>query len=196
MQIMNRSHYGVGSDDLDYYRSSRGLITQRSHERCVAMSTTSPVRSSVRTSCPVVRPQTGNSPLEDEGQEVARGHPRRRVGVAVGDPFHGLHLSCRSQFPLAIFRRMELSSQQVCRQLSYLPASVFHRLSSLPCVYPCINSPRLTNLQCARCRKRKIRCSGDTGDGQQCNNCKQAGLEQGQCLFLRVRRFSSPSLSP
>ena len=42
-------------------------------------------------------------------------------------------------------------------------------------------------MQCGRCRKRKIRCSGDPGDGTQCNNCKQAGLDQGQCQFLRVR---------
>ncbi|KAI5856185.1 hypothetical protein GGS23DRAFT_617844 [Durotheca rogersii] len=37
---------------------------------------------------------------------------------------------------------------------------------------------------CGRCRKRKIRCSGDTGHGLPCSNCKNAGHEP--CLFLRV----------
>ncbi|KPM40230.1 hypothetical protein AK830_g6317 [Neonectria ditissima] len=37
---------------------------------------------------------------------------------------------------------------------------------------------------CGRCRKRKIRCSGDTGDGVPCNNCKNAGFDP--CLYLRV----------
>ncbi|KAK3358717.1 hypothetical protein B0T25DRAFT_447871 [Lasiosphaeria hispida] len=37
---------------------------------------------------------------------------------------------------------------------------------------------------CGRCRKRKIRCSGDLGGGQPCQNCKNAGADP--CLFLRV----------
>ncbi|KAI0836561.1 hypothetical protein F5Y06DRAFT_305059 [Hypoxylon sp. FL0890] len=37
---------------------------------------------------------------------------------------------------------------------------------------------------CGRCRKRKIRCSGDLGNGLPCSNCKNAGHEP--CLFLRV----------
>ncbi|KAI1778505.1 hypothetical protein F4818DRAFT_303317 [Hypoxylon cercidicola] len=37
---------------------------------------------------------------------------------------------------------------------------------------------------CGRCRKRKIRCSGDPGNGLPCSNCKNAGYEP--CLFLRV----------
>ncbi|KAF4339501.1 transcriptional regulatory [Fusarium beomiforme] len=37
---------------------------------------------------------------------------------------------------------------------------------------------------CGRCRKRKIRCSGDTGGGGPCTNCKNAGYEP--CQFLRV----------
>lgn len=42
----------------------------------------------------------------------------------------------------------------------------------------------LTAPQCGRCRKRKIRCSGDTGNGGPCSNCKSAGFEP--CQFLRV----------
>ncbi|KAI1088751.1 hypothetical protein F5B19DRAFT_485719 [Rostrohypoxylon terebratum] len=38
---------------------------------------------------------------------------------------------------------------------------------------------------CGRCRKRKIRCSGDPGNGLPCTNCKNAGYEP--CLFLRVQ---------
>ncbi|EPE34685.1 Zn2/Cys6 DNA-binding protein [Glarea lozoyensis ATCC 20868] len=38
---------------------------------------------------------------------------------------------------------------------------------------------------CGRCRKRKIRCSGDLGTGLPCTNCKGAGNEQ--CQFLRVQ---------
>jgi hypothetical protein len=44
---------------------------------------------------------------------------------------------------------------------------------------------RLTgDRQCGRCRKRKIRCSGDLGTGMPCTNCKSAGHEH--CQFLRV----------
>lgn len=42
----------------------------------------------------------------------------------------------------------------------------------------------LTATQCARCRKRKIKCSGDAGDGQSCTNCRSAGNTD--CQFLRV----------
>lgn len=38
--------------------------------------------------------------------------------------------------------------------------------------------------QCNRCRKRKIKCSGDTGDGQGCSNCRSSGNTD--CHFLRV----------
>ncbi|KAH8601693.1 hypothetical protein B0O99DRAFT_680817 [Bisporella sp. PMI_857] len=38
---------------------------------------------------------------------------------------------------------------------------------------------------CGRCRKRKIRCSGDTGNGGPCTNCKSAGNDV--CQFLRVQ---------
>ncbi|KAF2199907.1 hypothetical protein GQ43DRAFT_98466 [Delitschia confertaspora ATCC 74209] len=39
---------------------------------------------------------------------------------------------------------------------------------------------------CARCRKRKIRCSGDPGDGSGCQNCKAAQADIKQCQFHRV----------
>ncbi|KAI0480001.1 hypothetical protein F4859DRAFT_456212 [Xylaria cf. heliscus] len=43
---------------------------------------------------------------------------------------------------------------------------------------------------CGRCRKRKIRCSGDPGNGGPCSNCKNAGHEP--CLFLRVSSQETP----
>ncbi|KAG9230014.1 hypothetical protein BJ875DRAFT_488366 [Amylocarpus encephaloides] len=48
----------------------------------------------------------------------------------------------------------------------------------------------LTDIQCGRCRKRKIRCSGDTGNGDPCTNCKSAGSES--CQFLRVSSQETP----
>lgn len=48
------------------------------------------------------------------------------------------------------------------------------------------------NQKCLRCRKRKIRCTGDSGNGQPCLNCKNAGHEP--CQFLRVRRSIKGSL--
>lgn len=44
------------------------------------------------------------------------------------------------------------------------------------------------NGQCDRCRKRKIKCSGDQGDGSGCDNCKTVGWTE--CQFLRVRSYS------
>ncbi|KAF1985518.1 hypothetical protein K402DRAFT_103174 [Aulographum hederae CBS 113979] len=39
---------------------------------------------------------------------------------------------------------------------------------------------------CARCRKRKIRCSGDSGNGMGCQNCRSAGADLSACQFHRV----------
>ncbi|KAF1831615.1 hypothetical protein BDW02DRAFT_44554 [Decorospora gaudefroyi] len=39
---------------------------------------------------------------------------------------------------------------------------------------------------CARCRKRKIRCTGDSGTGAGCTNCRQAGVNPMLCQFHRV----------
>ncbi|KAL8935552.1 MAG: hypothetical protein Q9216_005367 [Gyalolechia sp. 2 TL-2023] len=46
---------------------------------------------------------------------------------------------------------------------------------------------RRIGLACSRCRKRKIKCSGDNG-GAGCQNCKNAGVEE--CNFLRVNSTS------
>ncbi|KAF1358623.1 hypothetical protein EJ07DRAFT_156466 [Lizonia empirigonia] len=46
---------------------------------------------------------------------------------------------------------------------------------------------RRTSVACARCRKKKIRCSGDPGNGLMCANCQQARVDPEQCQFHRVR---------
>ncbi|KAH6697320.1 hypothetical protein F5X68DRAFT_272290 [Plectosphaerella plurivora] len=45
---------------------------------------------------------------------------------------------------------------------------------------------------CGRCRKRKIRCSGDPGNGEPCTNCRNANAEP--CQFLRVASTETPIL--
>ncbi|EAT81166.1 hypothetical protein HBI56_105180 [Parastagonospora nodorum] len=47
-------------------------------------------------------------------------------------------------------------------------------------------SRRRIAVACARCRKRKIRCSGDPGNGAGCSSCRQAGVEPSSCQFHRV----------
>ncbi|KAJ6015801.1 hypothetical protein N7540_010392 [Penicillium herquei] len=44
---------------------------------------------------------------------------------------------------------------------------------------------RRVPVACHRCRKRKIKCSGDAGDGQGCSNCRSSGSKD--CQFFRVR---------
>ncbi|CBX97711.1 hypothetical protein LEMA_P091200.1 [Plenodomus lingam JN3] len=39
---------------------------------------------------------------------------------------------------------------------------------------------------CARCRKRKIRCSGDPGNGAGCASCAMANVDPSHCQFHRV----------
>ncbi|KAF2820654.1 hypothetical protein CC86DRAFT_449281 [Ophiobolus disseminans] len=45
---------------------------------------------------------------------------------------------------------------------------------------------RRVAVACARCRKRKIRCSGDPGNGSGCSSCRGAGVEAVSCQFHRV----------
>ena len=51
--------------------------------------------------------------------------------------------------------------------------------------------------QCARCRKRKIKCTGDLQDGNGCEACQAAGVPRASCHYLRVSkddiRHSGPS---
>jgi hypothetical protein len=40
--------------------------------------------------------------------------------------------------------------------------------------------------QCGRCRRRKIKCSGDPGDGTGCQACRSSGVKLEECNFCRV----------
>ncbi|KAJ5929749.1 hypothetical protein N7454_006699 [Penicillium verhagenii] len=51
---------------------------------------------------------------------------------------------------------------------------------------------RRVPVACRRCRKRKIKCSGDAGgDGQGCSNCRSAGAND--CQFFRVNSHNVTS---
>ncbi|KAF2862024.1 hypothetical protein K470DRAFT_269299 [Piedraia hortae CBS 480.64] len=39
---------------------------------------------------------------------------------------------------------------------------------------------------CSRCRRRKIKCSGDPGDGTGCQACRASGADVDKCNFIRV----------
>ncbi|OJD14440.1 hypothetical protein AJ78_05208 [Emergomyces pasteurianus Ep9510] len=54
------------------------------------------------------------------------------------------------------------------------------------------SSRRRIPVACGRCRRRKIRCSGDSGNGQ-CTNCRNAGTQG--CQFLRVNSFTTHARS-
>ena len=43
------------------------------------------------------------------------------------------------------------------------------------------------NPQCSRCRRRKIKCSGDPGDGSGCRACRTSTTDAEECCFMRVR---------
>ncbi|KAK8071416.1 hypothetical protein PG997_011619 [Apiospora hydei] len=67
----------------------------------------------------------------------------------------------------------------------HLPSHHDSRLSKTMVERDMDDAPRKRiAVACGRCRKRKIRCSGDPGNGGPCSNCKNAGHEP--CLFLRV----------
>lgn len=47
--------------------------------------------------------------------------------------------------------------------------------------------------QCARCRRRKIKCTGDPGNGSGCQACRSSGADLSACTFDRVGLdFDSP----
>lgn len=49
---------------------------------------------------------------------------------------------------------------------------------------------RLICVQCSRCRRRKIKCTGDPGDGSGCSACRSAGADRNTCTFNRVRNLA------
>ncbi|KAF3385627.1 hypothetical protein F1880_001952 [Penicillium rolfsii] len=65
-------------------------------------------------------------------------------------------------------------------------SSNHHELSPVAEMESKLRNPqrRRVPVACGRCRRRKIKCSGDSGDGQGCSNCRSAGNTD--CHFLRV----------
>ncbi|TKA80702.1 hypothetical protein B0A55_03695 [Friedmanniomyces simplex] len=47
-------------------------------------------------------------------------------------------------------------------------------------------SRRRIAVACSRCRRRKIKCSGDPGDGSGCQACRASGTDVNACNFIRV----------
>ncbi|KAI9719258.1 MAG: hypothetical protein M1812_003588 [Candelaria pacifica] len=111
--------YFSNPNDVDFFRSSRGMISQLSQERSLPLAISHANREESRN-CPIGRHGNRPSPPQEADLEATGTQPRRRIAVA-----------------------------------------------------------------CGRCRKRKIKCSGDPGTGGGCQNCKQAGAAN-QCMFLRV----------
>ncbi len=58
-------------------------------------------------------------------------------------------------------------------------------LSTLSCLDKAYNRTLAHDVQCERCRRRKIKCSGNEGDNQSCTNCRNSGHHQ-DCRFSRV----------
>ncbi|EME46521.1 hypothetical protein DOTSEDRAFT_70506, partial [Dothistroma septosporum NZE10] len=51
---------------------------------------------------------------------------------------------------------------------------------------------RRIQVACSRCRRRKIKCTGDPGDGSGCSACRSAGADRNQCTFIRVGSKEMP----
>ncbi|KAJ5681482.1 uncharacterized protein N7477_001422 [Penicillium maclennaniae] len=91
------------------------------------------------------------------------------------------------------------SSQYISRSMCGMAQNELADRSA-GCISPAADDSKLRNPQrrrvpvaCRRCRKRKIKCSGDTGDGQGCSNCRGAGNTD--CQFLRVQSESLGTFS-
>ncbi|KAK8187134.1 hypothetical protein HDK77DRAFT_483476 [Phyllosticta capitalensis] len=90
---------------------------------------------------------------------------------------------------------LQLSSFDRCIPLGSMPYSMRTDMRANPLRQPNRSIPaselqetkrQRISVACARCRKRKIRCSGDPGDGSGCHNCRSAGADISQCQFNRV----------
>jgi hypothetical protein len=102
-------------------------------------------------------------PLAQERPENGHGPSR-----TYGDGRNGDHAQEQEQ-NTQVRRRVPVA---VCLQLSFKPSFM-------------ISKDLLTSYQkCQRCRKRKIRCSGDPGNGGPCLHCKNANVDD--CKYLRV----------
>ena len=53
---------------------------------------------------------------------------------------------------------------------------------------------RQAKITCTRCRERKIRCSGDPGDGSGCKHCQVCGVGETECRFGVVASKAVPEV--
>ncbi|KAM3425580.1 putative transcriptional regulatory protein C2H10.01 [Cercospora zeina] len=54
------------------------------------------------------------------------------------------------------------------------------------------HSRRRIQVACSRCRRRKIKCTGDPGDGSGCSACRSAQADKASCTFNRVGSRDMP----
>lgn len=104
-----------------------------------------------------IHPESRTTTMTERDLDLDSNQPRKRIAVAVSQR-GPLSPPFPSDYP-----RLPLLRHQDARSLI---------TDSTP------------HIKCGRCRKRKIRCSGDPGNGLPCVSCKSAGYEP--CLFLRV----------
>ncbi|KAK4503617.1 hypothetical protein PRZ48_004532 [Zasmidium cellare] len=57
---------------------------------------------------------------------------------------------------------------------------------------PSSHARRRIQVACSRCRRRKIKCTGDPGDGSGCSACRSAGADRNTCTFIRVGSHHVP----
>lgn len=176
---MTRPYFpGPGAQHSSERRPSREVLSQASQEQCISMSVPGTVRSSPRAACLVGRPRSRMSPSEEPSQETGAGLQRRRIAVAVSPCIISSSGHCLVEFSNVSENQSPWSPDPTTMKMEWLGGSVADQLSPAP--------------QCGRCRKRKIRCSGDPGDGTGCNNCKTSGTDPSQCQFLRVSATCFP----
>ncbi|CAK3764856.1 transcriptional regulatory [Lecanosticta acicola] len=67
-----------------------------------------------------------------------------------------------------------------------------HAGDIMPPGMPPGHSRRRIQVACSRCRRRKIKCTGDPGDGSGCSACRSAGADKNACTFIRVGSHQLP----
>ncbi|KAL1958841.1 hypothetical protein VTO42DRAFT_3678 [Malbranchea cinnamomea] len=112
-------------------------------------------------------------PLSIDTQEDTQSHDRPNQGTSNSVPYRRSsdgHSGSQSDMAGTSVIHSHSSTEQSSKPSTHVPTR------------------RRIQVACSRCRRRKIRCSGDTGNGQGCTNCKSSGTSS--CIFVRVN--SSP----
>lgn len=77
-------HY-FNPDDVDFFRSTRGMVSQLSQERSLPLAISHANREESRN-CPIGRHGNRPSPPQESDLEATGTQPRRRIAVAVSHP--------------------------------------------------------------------------------------------------------------